>query len=91
MPRGINLEPDGNLYVSSAGTDEVLRYGVASLAAFTVSLSSPSALPVTVDYSTADGTAIAGSDYTAASGTDHVRPRCDHPYDHRGDPRRHGR
>ena len=36
---------------------------------FTVSLSSPSSFPVTVNYSTADGTATAGSDYTAASGT----------------------
>ncbi|MCH8242178.1 MAG: proprotein convertase P-domain-containing protein, partial [Planctomycetes bacterium] len=34
-----------------------------------VSLSSPSALPVTVNYSTANGTAIAGGDYAAVSGT----------------------
>ena len=51
------------------GREEILRYGPASQAAFTVSLSSPSALPVTVDYATANGTAIAGSDFTAASGT----------------------
>jgi large repetitive protein len=38
-------------------------------AIFTVSLSSPSLLPVTVTYSTANGTATAGSDYTAATGT----------------------
>jgi hypothetical protein len=38
-------------------------------ATFTVSLSSPSSFPVTVNYSTADGTATAGNDYTAASGT----------------------
>ena len=36
---------------------------------FTVSLSAPSDLPVTVNYATADGSATAGSDYTAASGT----------------------
>ncbi len=36
---------------------------------FTVSLSAPSALPVTVNYATADGTAQAGTDYTAASGS----------------------
>jgi len=36
---------------------------------FTVRLSSGSAVPVTVDYSAADGTATAGSDYTALSGT----------------------
>jgi hypothetical protein len=38
-------------------------------ASFTVTLSAASAQPVTVGYSTADGTATAGSDYTAASGT----------------------
>jgi ribosomal protein L35AE/L33A len=38
-------------------------------AVFTVSLSAPSPLAVTVDYATADGTAAAGSDYTAKSGT----------------------
>jgi len=34
-------------------------------AVFTVSLSSASSVPVTVQYSTADGSAMAGSDYTA--------------------------
>ena len=37
-------------------------------AVFTVSLSAASGLPVTVKYSTANGTAIAGSDYAATSG-----------------------
>jgi large repetitive protein len=36
---------------------------------FTVTLSAPSALPVTVGYSTSDITAVAGTDYTATSGT----------------------
>jgi hypothetical protein len=36
---------------------------------FTVTLSAPSATPITVNYSTANGTATAGEDYTAASGT----------------------
>lgn len=36
---------------------------------FTVSLSSTYDLPVTVNYATADGSAEAGTDYTAASGT----------------------
>lgn len=36
---------------------------------FTVSLSVASAKPITVDYTTANGTAIAGSDYKATSGT----------------------
>jgi probable HAF family extracellular repeat protein len=38
-------------------------------AVFTVSLSTPSTTPVTVKYATADGTATAGSDYLATSGT----------------------
>ena len=37
--------------------------------AFKVSLSSPSIFTASVSYATADGTASAGSDYTAASGT----------------------
>ena len=36
---------------------------------FTVTLSQASTTPVTVQYATADGTATASSDYTAASGT----------------------
>jgi hypothetical protein len=36
---------------------------------FTVRLSAPSAVPVTVQYATADGTAATGSDYQPASGT----------------------
>ncbi|ACK71587.1 Na-Ca exchanger/integrin-beta4 [Gloeothece citriformis PCC 7424] len=36
---------------------------------FTVRLSNPSSETITVDYTTADGTAIAGSDYIASSGT----------------------
>lgn len=38
-------------------------------ATFTVTLSSSSSQPVTVSYSTANGTAAAGSDYQSASGT----------------------
>jgi hypothetical protein len=38
-------------------------------ARFWVWLSSGSSLPVTVDYTTVDGTAVAGTDYVAASGT----------------------
>jgi hypothetical protein len=41
----------------------------STLFTFTVSLSAASATPVTVNYSTANGTATAGEDYTAASGT----------------------
>jgi ABC-type oligopeptide transport system substrate-binding subunit len=43
--------------------------GGSTSALFTVSLSSVESGPVTVDFATADGTAKAGSDYTATSGT----------------------
>lgn len=36
---------------------------------FTVTLSNPSAFPITVNYLTSNGTATAGSDYTTTSGT----------------------
>ena len=41
----------------------------ASTATYTVSLSARPSANVTINYATADGTATAGSDYTAASGT----------------------
>jgi aryl-phospho-beta-D-glucosidase BglC (GH1 family) len=43
--------------------------GGTAVAAFTVSLNVPSGRTVLVDYATADGTATAGADYTAVSGT----------------------
>lgn len=42
--------------------------GAGQSAVFAISLSAPSGLPATVTYSTTDGTASAGSDYTAAAG-----------------------
>ena len=56
--------------VVSIGNVSVLEgnSGTAT-AAFTVSLSKAAASPVTVKYATANGTATAGSDYTAGSGT----------------------
>ena len=41
----------------------------AGAANISVTLSSPSVLTVTVDYATSNGTALAGTDYLAASGT----------------------
>jgi hypothetical protein len=66
-PLGLLLDPDNNLLVGSYA--EILRYGPASQAAFTVRLDAPSATPVTVNYATAPGTALAGSDFTATAGT----------------------
>src|SRR6185503_11046923 len=51
-------------------TDVTVTEGISGTtnAVFTVSLSAPSALPVTVNYATADGTAGAGSDYASTNG-----------------------
>jgi DNA-binding beta-propeller fold protein YncE len=60
---------DNNLYVGSQNEHSVLRYGTSSQAAFTVSISSPSSVALTVNYATADGTALAGTNYASKSGT----------------------
>ena len=48
---------------------EFTAAGGSSLATFTVTLSSASTQPVTVAYTTSNGTATSGSDYTASAGT----------------------
>jgi len=53
----------------SIGNVSVTEGNAGTSAAFTVTLSPASAQTVTVAFATADGTATAGSDYTAASGT----------------------
>ncbi len=51
-------------------------------AVFTASLSSPSGLPVTVDFASADGTATSPADYAAASGAPQLRAGRDVEDDH---------
>ena len=51
--------------VANARVDE----GAGAVLAFAVTLSRAASEPVTVDYATVDGTATAGVDYTATSGT----------------------
>jgi DNA-binding beta-propeller fold protein YncE len=68
-PKGLLFDTNGNLFVVSNGNNSVLRFGAASQFAFTVSLASVTAGTTTVDYSTADGTAVAGRDYVATPGT----------------------
>jgi Ca2+-binding RTX toxin-like protein len=55
--------------VSLAGTTITEGQSGASFATLTLSLSSPSSQPVSVNYSTQDGTAQAGSDYVSSSNT----------------------
>jgi hypothetical protein len=66
-------DANGNLYVKTSiftnMQGAIRRYGVASQEAFTVNLDYSSANPITVSYSTADGSAVAGTNYQAASGT----------------------
>ena len=52
-----------------AVADAEVREAANAELAFAVTLSRPPLSTVTVDYATSDGTATAGSDYTAASGT----------------------
>ena len=60
-----NLTGVARLSVADARANE----GAGASVAFEVSLSNAATETVTVDYATADGTAEAGSDYTATSGT----------------------
>jgi hypothetical protein len=61
-----NDNPKASVQVSSPVYDVGEADGIASV---TVTLSHRVDSDVTVDYATADGTAIAGSDYTATNGT----------------------
>ncbi|CAB5132321.1 Alkaline phosphatase (EC, partial [Olavius algarvensis associated proteobacterium Delta 3] len=66
--RNDDAEGGNSIYVSDVQVEEGAD-GTATDAVFTVSLSTPVDAPVTVDYATTDGTATAGSDYTAVNGT----------------------
>ena len=50
-------------------SDATVQEAEGAALVFTATLSHASSRTVTVDYATSDGTAVAGSDYTAASGT----------------------
>ncbi len=61
--------PTGDLYVVTNQNNQVMQFGTENEALFTVSLSAAFPEPVTINYATADGTALAGVNYTATSGT----------------------
>ena len=64
------VNDDGDLpvvTVASASVDE--STGTTTQASVSLSLAAPAARALTVDWMTVDGTAIAGADYTSASGT----------------------
>jgi Calx-beta domain/Carboxypeptidase regulatory-like domain len=56
-------------YVNVADATVTQGSGIANSAVFNVSLTAPSANPVTVRYYTSNGSAAAGTDYTSTSGT----------------------
>ena len=60
------VSPTVQFQVPAATVNEDVAGGSATV---TVTLNAPSSLPVSVTYASADGTATAGSDYTAVSGT----------------------
>jgi sugar lactone lactonase YvrE len=66
---GLAQDAGGKLYVSDRDTANVARFAPSSQAMFQVTLDAPSASPVSVNYATADGTAVAGTDYSQTSGT----------------------
>ena len=76
-PYAMAFGPNGDLYVSAGGSaalanpadSQIFDFGTESEAVFTVTSTTPSTLPLTVNYATANGTAVAGTNYTAVSGT----------------------
>jgi hypothetical protein len=59
---------------SIADASVVEGNGGTTAMTFTVTLSAPSTRTVTIDFATTDGTAVAGQDYVAASGTVRFAP-----------------
>jgi hypothetical protein len=62
-----NDDPLPSITILDASASEVV--GADSTMTLTVRLSNPSSSVITVDFATADGTATAGDDYVASSGT----------------------
>ena len=55
--------------IPTISINNITNIEASSSFSFTVTLSNPSEAPITVQFATADGTATAGADYVAASGT----------------------
>jgi sugar lactone lactonase YvrE len=69
-PNRMGFGPDGDLYVAGVyNNNQIYRFGTENEAIFTATNTLASTLPLTVNYATADGTAVAGRDYKATSAT----------------------
>lgn len=68
-PLGMLFSSSGDLVVADRFTSSVNRFSKSSPATFNVGLSTVWNEPVTVDYATADGSALAGSDFIAQTGS----------------------
>ena len=66
---GVGTITDNDALPSLRINDVIVMEASGARAVFTVTLSAVSGQVVTVDYATSDGTAVAGSDYTATSST----------------------
>lgn len=62
-------DPQPTISISPTGSLAEGDTGVLSVFSFSLELSKESEKPITIDYATADGTAMAGTDYQAASGS----------------------
>jgi sugar lactone lactonase YvrE len=70
FPIGLVRDAAGILYVSDKNsTANVTRFAPSAQASFVVTLDSASTGQISVNYAAADGTAVAGTDYTQTSGT----------------------
>jgi sugar lactone lactonase YvrE len=78
-PEAMTFGPTGDLYVVANVGDRVDQFGTENEALFSLSTSPGFPEPVTVNYATADGTAKAGTNYTATSGTFTFAPRANTP------------
>ena len=69
LPAFANRAVENKTALSLSVADAVVREGAEAVLTFNVWLDAPGDKTVTVNYATADGTAVAGHDYTTASGT----------------------
>lgn len=65
----LNVSGTATLLPVSSSDISVVEDNRSGMAVFTISVPIPSAQPITFDYGTADGTATAGQDYTATTGS----------------------